>query len=122
MNEGNFLWLFILVASTVTTLIGTVVNIWVSLRRKPPLGEEVYKEYLRRADHDPICLAVKNRLDALDNHNSETHVEIFNLIREERAWATQQIERVQVVTQGDFKTLERGLGRVEGMLKNKSEG
>jgi len=117
MNEGNFLWMLIIVL----TGVGNLASLFANLRRKPPVSEELYKDYLPTRDHDRQCSAVKNRLDSLDNHNSETHVEIFNLIREERTWATQQIERVQAVTQADFKTLERGLGRVEGMLKSKTE-
>jgi hypothetical protein len=118
MNEANFLWMLLVVSTAVVNLISMLVN----LRRKPPMSEELYKNYLPKDDHAAMCEAIKTRVDARDNHNTETHVEIFNLIRAEREWATTQIEQNQKAVQADFKVLERGLGRVEGILKNNSEG
>ncbi len=62
MTEGNFLWMLIVVV----TAIANLVSLLFSLRRRPPVSEELYKEYLRRAEHDPMCAAVKNRLVSFD--------------------------------------------------------
>jgi hypothetical protein len=124
MTEGNFLWMLIVVV----TAIANLVSILFSLRRRPPVSEELYREYLRREEHNTLCAAMKDRFDALDSHNSETHVEIFNLIRAEREWTTENIRRMTTDIQhnlnglhADFQVLERGLGRVEGSLKDKSD-
>jgi hypothetical protein len=112
----------------VLTGVGNLASLFANLRRKPPVSEELYKDYLPTRDHDRQCAAMKNRIDALDNHNSETHVEIFNLIRAEREWATESIRKMTIEIQNnmkaldmDLKTLERGLGRVEGALKPRAE-
>ena len=102
MNEGDFLWLAILSVSQVANLVATLS----SFRRKPPMAEELYKDFLAKSDHELKCKEIQRRMEALDNHNTATHVQIFAAIRQN-----------QVAVQTDFQTLERGLGRVEGQLK-----
>lgn len=102
MNEGQFLWLLVLTLGQVSTL---VVNLY-SLRRKPPVIEELYQQYLRSDDHSRICEGTQQKIAGLDAHNVQTHKEIFDVIRTNQA-----------AVQADFKTLERGLGRVEGKLE-----
>ena len=101
-----------IVGSAVANLIATIVG----MRRKPPVAEELYRDFLSKADHTAKCDSLKSHVDALDAHNTETHVEIFTLIRAEREWATAQIKHGQDSVQADFKVLERGLGRVEGEI------
>ncbi len=122
MTEGNFLWMLIVVV----TAIANLVSIIFSLRRKPPVSEELYREYLRKSEHETMCAAFKNRFDALDNHNSDTHVKIFNLIREEHESSTESIRKMTSdiqqhmnILHADLRVLERGLGRVEGSLEDK---
>jgi hypothetical protein len=116
MNEGNFLWMLIVVLTAVANL----VSILYSLKRKPPVTEELYKDFLAKVDHDAQCNKISSQFEALDNHNTQTHEQIFRLIRLEREWATQRIAETQKAVQEDFKTLERGLGRVEGKLDSRA--
>lgn len=102
MNEGQFLWLAVL---TIGQVIGIASNV-VAMRRKPPISEELYKDFLSKADHERTCQATHTRINALDQHNTDTHKAIFETIKEN-----------QKTIQDDFRALERGLGRVEGMLK-----
>lgn len=130
MNEGQFIWLAIITGSQVLQIIVSVY----SLKRKPPVSEELYKDFLSKAEHESKCTEAKKavatnvdtvaalveateknlelqiqaidaRVDLLDGHNTETHLEIFGAIRDQNA-----------SVQADFKVLERGLGRVEGKL------
>ena len=107
MNEGNFLWMLIVVV----TAIANLVSLLFSLRRRPPVSEELYKDFLAKSDHEAMCLTIKGRFETLDNHNTKTHELIFETIRQN-----------QKSLQQDFQTLERGLGRVEGKLDGVVKG
>jgi hypothetical protein len=112
MNEGQFLWMLLIVLGQLVSLAATLYG----FRRKPPISEEIYRDYLRTEVHAAMCRekqvagiaqfeSMGERIHALDHHNTETHIEIFKAIRLN-----------QIAVQEDFKTLERGLGRVEGTL------
>ena len=111
MTEGEFLWKLIAVLTAVGNLVAIGIAVWAVRRRQQPIPEELYKDFLAKADHDAMCESVKKRMDALDGHNSETHRQIFDTIRLNQA-----------SLQEDFKTLERGLGRVEGKLDHAMKG
>jgi hypothetical protein len=122
MNEGDFLWKLIIVLTAVGNLIGIGIAIWTSMRRLPPLPEELQRDFLRKIDHDTLCAAMASRFAALDTHNSEVHESIFRLIREEREWATAQIQQTTAANHQDSAAVERALGRVEGELKRIANG
>ena len=118
MTDGDFLWKMIIVTTAVMGLIGTGVSIWAIFRRNPPLPEELYRDFLRKADHEKMCAAVNGVFQALDKHNSDTHKEIFKTIREESSKQAETIADYQAKIHEDFQAIERGLGRVEGKLES----
>lgn len=111
MKEADFLWQLIIVLTAVGNLAGIGIAIWAAFKRTPPIPEELYKDFLSKADHSISCAYVRGNLAALDKHNTDTHTAIFS-----------QIKQNQESIQDDFKLLERGLGRVEGKVDTMLNG
>ena len=90
MSDGDFLWKLIAVLSNVMCL----VTMLFSLRRSPPISEELYKDF-----------ATKEALNELKTHNSAVHKELFELTRQ-----------MQKAHSEDLKTIERAVGKLEGVI------
>lgn len=102
MSEGNFLWLLIIVLSQVASLIANLY----SLRRKPPLTEQLYKEFVTKPELSEISTKRDQEIALLKAHNDEVHKEIFAIQRQ-----------MQSAHHEDLKIIERTIGTLEGELK-----
>ena len=91
-------------------LVATVLAIAMSFRRKPPLSEEVYKDFVRRTEFAAVQEAIKlmaprTEVDALRAEYLKTVGEVFEILRQ-----------MKHAYEQDFKSVERALGRFEGIL------
>lgn len=102
MSEGNFLWLLILTLGQVMAVVSSIY----SMRRKPPLAEELYADFARTRDIEQIIDRWDRELAELRAHEEKVHAEVFA-----------QIRNASASHQADFKTLERAMGRIEGILQ-----
>lgn len=110
MTEGNFLWLLIVV----TTAIGNLISVFVNLRRKPPMVEELYRDFVRKSEHETQVKSYADRISALETHNDNVHAELFGLIRDTQKQIMDMMSQNHAAIQADLKVFERALGRLEG--------
>ena len=99
MSDADFALKLFLVVATVTGFLGTLTGIIVSLRRKPPIAEEIYKDFATKAE------VAQLRADML-----RTWGEVFEVLRQnakEMSTATAQLT-------GQVRLLEGILSRCPG--------
>jgi hypothetical protein len=88
---GNLVVVLCLVGNAVASIIALVI----AARRRPPFGEEIYKEFARRQEWTESTVVLHNRID-------RNKVDVEKLADQ--------------VSKG-FQDVERALGRIEGSLK-----
>jgi hypothetical protein len=103
MSDGDLLFRIVVLAAMVTNLIATLA----SFRRRPPITEELYKEFALKEELDAAFAKAEKNLTERIVHSDKIHVEIFGIIRTGQAASAQ-----------NFQDLERAIGRVEGLVQN----
>lgn len=93
-ETGNAVLIFVLVACPVISAVVGVLGVWFASRRNPPIGEEVHKNFVPRAEFNEAVARVDARVDS-------AMVEV--------ASARTQFGKA-------FGDLERAIGRLEGRL------
>lgn len=105
---GKTVLIFIAVACPVIMMIIGVLGLWINSRRNPPVAEEMYKNFIPRAESDQI-------VQRLDGRFAEAFTEITEL-RNHTDAEINSIRSNMTKAYGDF---ERALGRIEGKLDTK---
>lgn len=95
-NATVFMGQLVPALAVILGVISTVAGIVLSFRRRPPLAEEMYRDF-----------ATVKQLDQLRAEFNRTMAEIFDVQRQLKSGMDQ-----------NFKDLERGIGRIEGQLRN----
>ncbi len=101
ISNGDFVWLMIITGSQIVNLIATLY----SFRRSPPISEELYKDFVTKKDLLENCKKHYEEVQSFREHNTEVHSEMFK-----------QIDQLQKAWSEDLKTLERAIGRLEGII------
>lgn len=113
VNPQYAMMVVIVGLSSLLSVASTVVAIYSNLRRKPPVQEEMYKEYARISQLEAVEVRLRAEILCLTTRHEKTVGEIFRVMRE-----------LQVSTDKVFTDISKAIGRVEGQLDEhtKKEG
>ena len=109
MSPADWLWTGLGVVALVVGLVAALF----SLRRRPPLAEELYRRFATKEDLATVEIRCKapddfvtgQALAALDARHERTSAELFKQIREMRGDMSK-----------GFQDTERYIGRLEGKI------
>jgi len=104
-QSGVHLSNLVLALILLSPLLSVITSV-LALRRRPPLAEEVYKDFVRR----PELQALESRFEASRKESREDAQIIFN-----------KIDTLTHSMSAAFKDVERSIGRVEGEIKRHLE-
>jgi hypothetical protein len=115
MNDDfSFAGRILLVVLPILAAVGALVLGIIGARRKPPVTEEMYRDYATKAD-----------LSTLRTEVRDSFVRLEQRVQEERAGRARihaRIEDFQKTVTDGFLKMERAMGRVESKLESNNAG
>lgn len=91
---GSTVLVICVVGGFVITVVTSIISLVIAARRKPALGEEIYKEFVRRGEWSESVVVIHNRID----RNKK------------------DIEDIGALMNKAFKDMEGAVGRLEGIV------
>lgn len=103
MSNGDFLWQLLLVLNLVTSVVVGIV----SLRRRPPIAEELIAKYATKEE-------LRSAIQAIECRCGEE--------RTSRARIYEKIEEVRKEFNNAIRLIERAVGAIEGAIGTMKKG
>lgn len=94
MSDADFAWKLFIIVNSFVSLVAMIIGVYASLRRNPPVAEELYRHY-----------ATKDDVRQLRDEFLKTMAEIFDVQR-----------KMKETTDATFMGVQTKLGFVDGML------
>lgn len=105
---GNATLFVVAVAVPVLGLAVTALNLFLGNKRNPPVGEEMHKTFVPRAEWDSSVQRLHGRIDESNERITSTE-----------SSTSAKIDSLRTDMTKVFHDVERALGRVEGQLDEK---
>ena len=99
------------VGGLVSMLSGISV-IWANLKRKPPLDQELYRDFVRRSEMEGMRMQFCDQIKSLDERHQKTAGEIFHVLRKLKDDLGQQSTHIE----NSLNSVARELGELKGGL------
>lgn len=101
---GKVVMVVVSVSALVAGIVCSIITVWLLARRQPPVQEELYQNYVTKAELAALRSEVSEDRAANDKHVARLHTRMDELRGE--------------MHEG-FETTNRALGRIEGYMEQR---
>jgi len=104
--------------SGLVSLASGISTIFANMRRKPPLDQEMYRDFVRRQELEVMRGQFCEQIKALDDRHQKTAAEIFDVLRRLK----DDIGRQSTHIETSLNSVAKELGKIDGRLQGHIEG
>lgn len=108
---------FIIGLSGVVSIVAAISTIYGNFKRRPALDQEVYRDFVRRAELEIMRAQFCEQVKALDDRHQKTAAEIFDVLRRLKDDIGKQGTHIET----SLNTVARELGMINGRLQGHIE-
>jgi hypothetical protein len=117
--DPQFAMLVVVVGLSGLVSLGSGIStIIANSRRKPPLDQEVYQNFVRRQELETMRAQFNEQMRALDDRHQKSAAEIFNVLRALQRDIGSQSTRIEL----SLAALSKELGEIGGRVHGHIEG